>query len=277
MLNKLVKRLLVVSIIIFLMSLTTVVIKPMEAQIGTQNSVKPPKTTSNESTCTPRSDKTDVKLPSSYDRRNTYPALIMLPVTGGTPNDYFQGAFAEQYSVRIKNPFIVVLFDIQGSRNDWDPGKNFYPAIERCEKFVKSNLAGLISKYSIDPSRIVLGGSSLGGDLSWALSLRNPALFQSGTIVLNSQSTYRDEVAMRQLVANKSRFFMLANEVDEDKRLPEIRRAVDELAKYGVDHRFEIISDANYTEMLMRGVDYVLFNKDFSPRLSETPSKVEPT
>lgn len=279
MLNKLIKRLLIVSVFIFVTSLMTIVMKPVDAQMRTQNSVSPSsKATPNESTCIPRSDRTIVKLPAFYDKKNTYPALIILPFTGGTPADYFQGAFAEQYSERTENPFIVVLFDIQGSKNDWNPGKNFYPAIERCEKFVKTNFADLIPKHNIDPSRIVLGGSSLGGDLSWALSLRNPSLFRSGTIVINSQSTYRDEVGMRQLASNKSRFFMLASETDEYKRLPDIRRAVEELAQYGVDHRFEVIPDADYsssglrTEMLMRGVDYVLFNKEFSSRLSETAS-----
>jgi len=37
-----------------------------------------------------------------------------LPFIGGRAVSYFQGSFAEQYETRTENPFIVVLFDIEG-------------------------------------------------------------------------------------------------------------------------------------------------------------------
>lgn len=286
MLNKLNKRLLQVSIVVLATSLMIIMMRPVDAQSEPQNSIiSSSVSTSNESTRSiTQSNGTVVILPASYSNEKTYPALIVLPYTGGKPIDYFWGSFVNQYETRTENSFILILLDVEGSEKDYPPLGDFSRTIERYEKLVINNLDDLIPRYKIDKSRIVLGGSSLGGDLSWALSLRNPTSFR-GTIVINSQSTYRGKSdsdkskIFQQLVANKSRFFMIASEADEYQRLPEMRRAVEELAQYGVAHRFEIIPGERYssgnirTEMLMRSVDYVLSFPDFSPRLSERDSK----
>ncbi|NET07823.1 MAG: hypothetical protein F6K09_03215 [Merismopedia sp. SIO2A8] len=268
MLDRPAKRLLQVkvSLVVLVTLLTTIVIKPVDAQIETQKSVTPPsRSTLNEPIRRQESNGTTVILPASYDEEKTYPALILLPWTGGTPVDYFRGAFAEQYRTRIENSFILILPDVQGSLNDYTPPKNFRSTIKRYENLVRSDLDVLIPKYNIDESRVALGGYSLGGDLSWELSLRNPGLF-SGTIVISSKSHHRDESSMLQLAAKNSRFFMLIDEEDKG-RIPRMRDAVEELARYNVIHRFEIVPGADHynistpREVLMRGVDYVLFTE----------------
>lgn len=86
------------------------------------------------------------------------------------------------------------------------------------QAFLK-DLDALMARHNvkIDKSRVALGGSSLGGDLSWALSLRNPNLFQ-GAVTINSRNTYRLnscgdessnlESSMSQLAQNNARFAM---------------------------------------------------------------------
>ena len=137
------------------------------------------------------SNGTVVILPAAYDESATYPALILLPWTGGTPADYFRGAFAEEYSTRTEDPFILILPNIRSSQSDYSSSGAWQSTIERYETLVSSNLELLIPKYNIDASQVVLGGQSLGGDLSWALGVRNPDLVQ-GVIAIGSQSNYRD-------------------------------------------------------------------------------------
>ncbi|MFG6107512.1 alpha/beta hydrolase [Adonisia turfae] len=227
--------------------------------------------TSDESTCVLRSNNIEVKLPISYSEDHTYPALIILPFTGGTPASYFRGSFAEKFETRVENPFVVILFDIQGSANDYTPPENFGPAIERCEQLVLAQLEDLVPQYRIDESRIALAGSSLGGDFSWSLSLRNADFFK-GAVVINSRSGDRVCVSgMRQLAENNARFFLASSEEDPKSRLPSMRQSVEELTQYNIAHRFEVIPthetdpERGYgpselrTEILMQGVDFVLF------------------
>lgn len=213
------------------------------------------------------SNGTVVILPASYDESTAYPALILLPWTGGTPADYYRGAFAEQYYARTEEPFILILPDIRSSRSDYSSSGAWQATIERYENLVSSNLELLVPKYNIDASRVVLGGQSLGGDLSWALGVRNPDLVQ-GVIAIGSQSNYRDASKMPQLATNDSRFFMVMGA--NDWRIERMRLAVNELAKHEVSHSFEIVPNANHRtvmnqyapgEVLTEGMDYILSNE----------------
>ncbi|NER26418.1 MAG: hypothetical protein F6J89_02025 [Symploca sp. SIO1C4] len=271
MLNKLAKRLLQMSVVVLVTSLTltTIVMKPVNAQLETQDSVSTPSTsTSNELTRIQESSGIEVILPASYSNKNTYPALIILPYTGGTPADTFDREFAEQYAAHTENPFIILLPAVRGSEDDYALPGAFTATIERYENLIKNNLEVLMPKYNIDPSGVVLGGYSLGGDLSWALNVRNPSRFR-GAIVIGSKSTYPGASNMSQLAANGSRFFMIMGEQDENLRA--MRLAIEELAKYDVNHRFEIIPSADHYDifqqytprkMLTQSIDYVLFKKD---------------
>jgi hypothetical protein len=270
-------HLLKLGLLILSVSLMIIVANPINAQLDQKEWIPLPsecpssKGSSNEITCERQNNGTIIILPASYNKDKTYPALIILPFTGGTPSDYFGGDFSAKYKARdtYEKSFIVFLPNVVGKQSDWDPPQNFASAIQRNEEFVKSDLKILVPKYNIDSSRLVIGGSSLGGDLSCALSVRNPKLFQ-GVVVINSQCTATgDEPNMRNLATHNIRFFMSMDEADDYDRLPDMRRAVDELVKYGISNRFEIIPSDNgssRTARLMRGIDYILFSKDFSAR-----------
>ena len=269
MLNKLVKSLLILSAVLAVTSLTVALIKPVNAESEPQNLAI---CKSKEIRCKQESNGTVVVLPAFYNEKNTYPALITLPGTTLTPANYVEEPFSEQYKTRTENPFIVILLPVTGSKNDYPPLGDIALTIKRYEKLVRSNLDDLIPKYKIDKSRIVLAGSSLGGDLSWALTLRNPEVFRSGTIVINSQSTYPDEGSMKQLAAKGARFVLISSEIDQENRLRCMRIAAKKLADNGVTHWFGVIPGKDFyssdirVKMLMPSVDYILFKKSFDRR-----------
>ena len=236
-----------------------------EAQMTAQNVLRRNIELPSDFTKIEESNGTVVLLPVNYQEGETYPALITLPFTGGHTSSYIRGDFAAQYKDRVVNPFIVILLDAHGSPDDYASNAAWTSTIARYETQIRNNLNALGPKYNIDMSRLAVAGSSLGGDLSWAISLRNPDLFR-GTIVMNSRSTWRDDSGLRRSAANESRFFMVGNEQDSKNRLPEVRAAVEELSQFGVTHYFEVLSSGeNYsngparTGRLMAAIDYALF------------------
>lgn len=269
MLNPPDKRALQVSLAVLAALWTTILIKPVSAQTETMGSIAAAsRSVSNQPIRKRESSGTVVVLPASYNEENTYPALILLPWTGGTSVSIFNGYFAAQYEARTTNPFIVILPNVSSSSAAYASSGAWNATIQRYETIVRRELDVLTEKYSIDESRIALAGPSLGGDLSWALSLRNPDLFR-GTIVIGSQSSYRNASNMSRLAANDSRFFMIIGGRDIRRRLSGMRNAVRQLAQHGVNHRFEVIPDANHRNIINRfapgefftqSIDYVLFD-----------------
>lgn len=220
----------------------------------------------------------EVKLPASYDENQDYPVLILLPYTGVT-TDYTnpERAFAKQYQTRTNNPFITISLDSENKPSGSINTEQLCNEIRKYEK-IATDLDGLMSKYNIkiDTDRVALGGSSLGGDLTWAIILRNPNLFKRA-ITINSRNTYRLnscgdesinlESSMGQLAEENARFSMLMSEAFSSNRLSEMLRAVEILNQYGVANQFEEIPteevdrSAIRTEKMMESVDFVLFNE----------------
>ncbi|MEO0687985.1 MAG: prolyl oligopeptidase family serine peptidase [Cyanobacteria bacterium J06649_11] len=217
---------------------------------------------------------TVVILPESYNDSDgmDYPILFLMPFTGGTPTDLFNWYFSELYQINTASQHIVVLplADTAGKVEDIaNPA-----AVERYENIVTASLASLRSRYKVDSSRIAIAGWSLGGDLAWAIALRNPSIFQ-GVMIVGSRSINprpsRVPQVISELASNDVRFFMAMGE--EDKRLSDMRSSVDALAAYGVNHRFEIIPNADHgdafnayaqrevQELSQQGIEY-LFLRD---------------
>jgi hypothetical protein len=110
---------------------------------------------------------TIVLPPAGYDGNTAYPVLIFLPCTGGTALHVFI-IYAPVMEVRS---FILVLPPGKGSSADhsWE---GFSTCIERYEGYIDEALVWAREKCWIDEEHIILAGYSLGGDLSWALSIR---------------------------------------------------------------------------------------------------------
>ena len=211
------------------------------------------------------SNGTTVILPASYNKQKTYPAMVLLPFTGGTASDFFERRFEKFYRERKANPFIIILPAGRGSTNDYSTGNAFSATIQRYENHIKSDLKVLIPKYNIDASRVSLSGYSLGADLGWALSLRNPDLFR-GAVLIDSICGYRLASNMNRLAKKGFRAFLIAGQKEANERnhpMYEVKALLDRNKIFNVYKEFP--NSDHYAvvktiplEMFMQSVDYSL-------------------
>ena len=149
-----------------------------------------------------------VILPPGYEESKTYPVLIYLPYTGGTA----LGGYLTYIPVMEIHPFILILPPGKGSTADhsWE---GFSACIERYEDHIDEALAWIGEKRQIDEARIYVAGYSLGGDLSWALSVRNPERYR-GAIMMGTRCSYRAGEPILEILRNRDfrAFFLTGTE-----------------------------------------------------------------
>jgi enterochelin esterase-like enzyme len=211
-------------------------------------------------------DGTVVILPPGYQANNTYPALVLMPYTDRTALHMFNWGMADAYSQRTEESFIVVMPPGQGSSANWSGG-GWESFVEEYEAYVQQDLGPVVEKYNINPDQLVVGGFSLGGDLSWTLSLRNPEIF-SGAIVMGSMSTYRDDQKAQQLAAKDFRYFMVMGGYDENHG--SMQGALETLDEHRITYHYEEVGDAGHgdlpevmaNDLFLSAMDYVLSASD---------------
>ncbi|NBF39418.1 MAG: hypothetical protein GVY14_03285, partial [Spirochaetes bacterium] len=94
-------------------------------------------------------------------------------------------------------------------------------------------LDSVLENYSADPDRIYLGGYSLGGDLSWALSVRNPELF-AGAVIAGSRTSYPVDTATLETLRSRGfRGSFLIGNRDSPARYDGINRSRNAFADTG--------------------------------------------
>src|SRR5206468_3994072 len=84
---------------------------------------------------------------------------------------------------------VVVLAAGLGSTDDYRTSEIWARTIERYERQLRADL-DLLAATHVDTSRVVLAGFSMGGDLAWALAVRNAARVK-GAVVMGSRMSYR--------------------------------------------------------------------------------------
>jgi pimeloyl-ACP methyl ester carboxylesterase len=147
-------------------------------------------------------------LPPHHDPARAYPVIVLLPASNGTAQ-----AFLDTY-VAPDNA-IVVLAAGRGTPDDYRTGDNWTRTIARYEAQLLADLAAIQSQYQVDTTKIVLAGFSMGGDLAWALALRNPTRV-SGAVVMSSRASYRARPAdMRELAERRAKFMLLMGSAEE--------------------------------------------------------------
>lgn len=207
-------------------------------------------------------DGTKVILPPGYRPDRFYPALVLMPYTDRSALHMFNWGIYEAYQRRQENSFVVIMPPGQGSSANWS-GDGWEAFVSEYETYVQRSLGPIAEKYSVDLSRMVVGGFSLGGDLSWTLSLRNPGIF-SGAIVMGSVSTYRDAQNARQLADYDFRYFMVMGGYDGNRGA--MYDALDTLDQHAIDYHYEEVSDAGHgdlpermqQDLFLSAMDYVL-------------------
>lgn len=206
-------------------------------------------------------DGTTVILPPGYEESRSYRALVLMPYTDRTALHFFNWGIYDAYRQRTEDSFILIMPPGQGSSANWS-GAGWEALVNEYEAYVQQDLEPLMAKYNIDPDQLAIGGFSLGGDLSWTLSLRNPNIF-SGAIVMGSMSNYRDPQRARQLASKDFRYFMVMGGYDGNRG--SMHSALDTLDTHNIDYHYEEVSSAGHgdlpeqmqQDLFLSGMDYV--------------------
>lgn len=142
-----------------------------------------------------------------------YPLVIFLPFTTGSASKYF--SHVGPY-VGLENYFAVVP---QGTAETGDYLPDFYSYIGWFEKRVMTDLIEILNKYPIDKSKIYISGFSLGGDLSWALLIRQKELL-AGALILGSRCSYvPTQKDLKYLKDHKKKIVLLIGDEDTPERV----------------------------------------------------------
>lgn len=207
-------------------------------------------------------DGTTVILPPGYDAGRSYPALVLMPYTDRSALHMFNWGIYDTYHQRNENAFVIIMPPGQGSSANWS-GSGWESFVGTYETYIQQDLDPIAAKYSVDPNQMVIGGFSLGGDLSWTLSLRNPGLF-SGAIVMGSMSNYRNEQNAQLLADRDFRYFMVMGGYDDNRG--SMHNALGTLDTHRIDYHYEEVGNAGHgdlpeqmqNDLFLSAMDYIL-------------------
>lgn len=180
-------------------------------------------------------------LPRSLERDRAYPVVVLLPYTFGSAEllwrqyDYGQEDPAVD---RLRTEVIFILIAGDGSPYDYATAADWSATIQRYEARARHDLARLAATHRIDSTGVVFAGFSMGGDLAWALTLRDPAHIR-GAVVMGSRASYRIRAAEQSaFVQQAPRIFFTMGAVEDSTRLAGARAADRYLTGLDVTHEF---------------------------------------
>lgn len=223
-------------------------------------------------------------LPPDYNPYLSYPVVVMLPFTNGDA-EYMFNAYsaeaesdAETFSEKLadiltvfnaRNPespqsFVVILPKGKGSRRDhsW---RGFEQCFTRYEERILKDVRKFAKTYSLDTGRVYLTGVSLGGDLAWAISQRNPEFFQ-GALVMGSRCSYPPPTGTLELMKSKNyAFFMTMGMKEAKDRLAGMRYARKQLDSLQILSIYKEMPDLYHHKaplwLFVEGLEYLLKQK----------------
>jgi len=210
-----------------------------------------------------------VLLPPGYDASRAYPVVEILPATGSTAGTLLQmwlvrvglnrlAAAPPEQQLAALTPYlfpdtgglgrgcIFILVQGRGSSDDYRSAGAWSATIARYERRVLADLRAVAASRRVDTTRMVVAGFSLGGDLAWALTLRNPRLFR-GAIVMASRASYRPTPADAGTLARRGvRIFMTMGDRDDLTRQRLAGAAAGTLERWEVPHRLQVLPGAGH-------------------------------
>lgn len=268
-------------------SSSTVVAKPSAATTSSSSSTTVTPVKPNALTLDPGfeleiKENSKILLPPQFDKNRKYPVLVFLPPTGMSAEGLFenyvgmggahgstpmesllQGLFADK-TERKRKEFIVVLPAGYGSTTDhsW---MGFSACIHRYEEKVLNDLKRLSQEYSVDETKVVLTGFSLGGDLSWAISHRYPYSFCGG-IISGSRISYNEPGKMDHLSKQHVKYYLALGEFESDIRKTVFEQSKQLLDKNAIRYKSVVIKGGEHAPMtfdqLREGINFVMFGED---------------
>ncbi|MFP4206950.1 MAG: hypothetical protein ACLFSP_12635 [Spirochaetaceae bacterium] len=182
----------------------------------------------------------NVVLPVGYNRNTDYPVFVVLPPTG------LESSRVARYlglDPRRQGEFILVFPAGRPTRDEYAP--DFLSYVQWYEEHVLREIEFVLKNHSADRDRVYVGGYSLGGDLSWALSVRNPELF-AGAVIAGSRTSHPvDGDALAALRAADFRGSFLIGNRESSARYEGINHARRRFEEAGIDHRYREYSGAH--------------------------------
>ncbi|MDH4120904.1 MAG: hypothetical protein OEV94_04290 [Deltaproteobacteria bacterium] len=219
--------------------------------------------------------------PPGYRMDREYPLLVILPATFGTSESYLESHLLSDHNPfhslqkrwentlreRYPNPadldahgFFVLLPPGEGTTDDHS-AEGFAQAIARYERRVKEGLGKALMRYPISRQRVGLAGHSLGGDLSWALSLRHPDQF-NGAVISGSRTSYWEPKRLSRMRARGFRFQFFMGEFEDPIRLAGLQGSLGRLEAAGVAHRYDRVAGVGHRapkdETLFQALEFAL-------------------
>jgi predicted esterase len=207
-------------------------------------------------------------------KKDKYGVLFVLPFTG-SPSEKFMRVYFNDWnpkanwqkgynafvdSLRIKKQLILVMVSGSTSTRDHD-AQGFAAAIKRFDDQIKKDLAVLEKKYTIDKSNLYLTGFSLGGDLSWAISQRNPGLFK-GAVIGGSRCGYRTNHGFSVWKNNNFKVYLAAGQQESPVIQKGLEQAKTDLLNAGIEHMYLEIPNVGHKmipqNQFLEGLRFVL-------------------
>ncbi len=175
-----------------------------------------------------------VILPARYNRNRSYPVFVVVPPTGAEATQVVR---LYGLDPQRQETFILILPEGRPTRDEYLP--DFMSFVGWYEERLLADIRHVLDTYSADPDRIYLGGYSLGGDLSWALSVRNPELF-AGAVIAGSRTSHPvEDEALRTLRDRGFRAGFLIGNREDPLRYRGINVARQRFEAMGVNHLYE--------------------------------------
>ena len=182
-----------------------------------------------------------VYLPDDYDARHKYPVVVMLPASNGT-------ADAMHRSYPDVGDAIVLVASGTGTTADYATNAAWSETIRRYETQLRHDVNALIQAGRADADRVVLAGFSMGGDLAWALAVRNPELIH-GSVIMGSRMSYRATAREHDALRRHHRFAILMGTEEDRGRMAGARAGKDFLESLDVPVRFREVHDIGHLRM----------------------------
>lgn len=183
----------------------------------------------------------EVLVPSDQGAGGTHPLYVFLPYTGGTASEFFR----KMRSIVAADSPIVLLPQGRPRTSDYLP--DFVSFVEWYEERLVADIRSAIRSYAVDVDRIAVVGHSLGGDLAWALVMRNPQLFR-GAVLAGTRASYpKSSSALDVLVDRGFRAAFIIGENESPARSTGIARAEAALEEAGIETRFRVVPGGGHT------------------------------
>jgi pimeloyl-ACP methyl ester carboxylesterase len=179
----------------------------------------------------------DVILPAGHDPARTYPVVIYLPFTGSSAAE-LRKDLAPQ--VPVADHLALVPRGVTEAEH-YLP--DFVSFAKGYEARLLADLSALQKRHRT--GKVYLLGYSLGGDLAWALSVRNPERFDGVVLIGTRCSWPAPKASLARLKARGFRAAFMGGTREASDRLKGLRAASALVTRAGVASRYLIFEGAH--------------------------------